>query len=570
MKCSDRLDYGRAGLGLSWLGLSWRALAGAALLLAGPAWAQYPGLIGKPAKAVPELRSVAVLEWTGEPGKPSASRLVPVAVYDGQQLNDGTLYLNRPEPMALGGGVEYELQTAGKPIGIYDVFGAADIKGSWQGFGAWKPLTAADSAKAKDAFNTSQLYTSDDNDNDRAPVLKRKHSKGTDTDDPKSTSESAGGNSGSGSGSGIGSTSDTSAKDAPSDPDRPKLKRKTGDSGGASGNASASNNTDAPTDPDRPTIRRQRNPDEAGMLETSTAAPDPDRPRLKRGKPDSLAVPETSRLTGYPPSLQQAVAVSDASNRAEHPWKYSWSNPDDEAKMKDALEAMARTALGLDPPAPKPVRKTATGQTPVRRKPVPLVPPEPVALADETFRVFELAYGSNATLVLTAASPLPDLPVKSQPEVAQVAATQPAAADRPIDPGDTAPVIQRGKPTVSSTTTAPVTAPKQAPAKTGTAKAGASKATKTVTPPAQKFVTLIAQPDLYGGIVVLYKSVTDAAHLDERPRMRLVDAVDAEGDNRGELLFELRGKDQRQFAMYRVLRGSAEQLFATVALPGAS
>ena len=66
---------------------------------------------------------------------------------------------------------------------------------------------------------------------------------------------------------------------------------------------------------------------------------------------------------------------------------------------------------------------------------------------------------------------------------------------------------------------------------------------------------------------MLYKSVTDAAHLDDKPRMRLVDAVDAMADNRGELLFELRGKTQRQFALFRVLRGSAEQLFATVALP---
>jgi hypothetical protein len=63
--------------------------------------------------------------------------------------------------------------------------------------------------------------------------------------------------------------------------------------------------------------------------------------------------------------------------------------------------------------------------------------------------------------------------------------------------------------------------------------------------------------------VVLFKSVTDAAHLDDTPRMRLVDAVDAMGDNRGELLFELRGQTQRQFALYRVLRGSAEKLFVT-------
>jgi hypothetical protein len=45
--------------------------------------------------------------------------------------------------------------------------------------------------------------------------------------------------------------------------------------------------------------------------------------------------------------------------------------------------------------------------------------------------------------------------------------------------------------------------------------------------------------------------------------MRLIDAVDAEGDNRGDLLFELRGQNQRQFALYRVLRGQATQVFAT-------
>jgi hypothetical protein len=59
------------------------------------------------------------------------------------------------------------------------------------------------------------------------------------------------------------------------------------------------------------------------------------------------------------------------------------------------------------------------------------------------------------------------------------------------------------------------------------------------------------------------KSVTDAAHLDDNPRMRLVDAVDAMADNRGELLFELRGLTERQFALYRVLRGQAARLFIT-------
>jgi hypothetical protein len=269
-------------------------------------------------------------------------------------------------------------------------------------------------------------------------------------------------------------------------------------------------------------------------METSNAAPDPDRPRLKRGKPAGLSVAEIPKLQGFPPSMQQAVAVSDASNHPEHPWKYTWANPEDEAKMKASLEDMARTALGLDaPPAPvKPVRKTAAG------KKVPLAPAkpaEPVALADERFRVFELAYGSSATLVLTASTPKAPLPDSTE--------------DSDSEPPP--PVIKRGKPVAS------------------TSKPAAQTAQTAIVPKAapQKFVTLVAQPDLYGGVMVLFKSVTDSAHLDQTPRMRLVDAVDAMADNRGELLFELRGDSQRQFALFRVLRGSAEQLFATVGIP---
>jgi hypothetical protein len=188
--------------------------------------------------------------------------------------------------------------------------------------------------------------------------------------------------------------------------------------------------------------------------------------------------------------MQQAVAVSDAKNRPEHPWNYTWSNPDDEAKMKSALEDIARKALGLNPPPPPPSPKKTATKAPVRKsaKPAP-PPPPPATLEGEQFRVFELSYGSVATLVLQAHT--------------------------------AGPLAQ------------------------------------------QKFVTLVAQPDLYGNVLVLLKSVTDGAHLDDTPRMRLVDAVDAMADNRGELLFELRGATQRQFALYRVLRGQAEKLFVT-------
>jgi len=78
-----------------------------------------------------------------------------------------------------------------------------------------------------------------------------------------------------------------------------------------------------------------------------------------------------------------------------------------------------------------------------------------------------------------------------------------------------------------------------------------------------RFVTLVAQVNMQGEPEIALKNVTDAAHLDRTPRMRLVDAVDAEASNRASLLFELRAQNSRQFALYRVIGGQATQTFLT-------
>jgi hypothetical protein len=82
-----------------------------------------------------------------------------------------------------------------------------------------------------------------------------------------------------------------------------------------------------------------------------------------------------------------------------------------------------------------------------------------------------------------------------------------------------------------------------------------------------KYVTLIAQPDFNGVPKVLFKSVTDDDHLDVTPKMRLVDAVDARANNRGDLVFELRSHRDREFVIYRIAGGQAEQVFTTGSLP---
>jgi hypothetical protein len=493
------LHYGRAGRGASlqsksafWTTRTLVVVLG--LFVTAGASAQYPGQITKKDKDTPELRAVAVLEWTGDLSKPKTSRLVPITVFDGEQLQDGGVYLARPQPLAVDAGVEYMLQKNGARLGLFDVQNAGQEQGSWVGFGTWKPTPVA---KPKPAPVMDQGKV--DAEASDKPTLHRKHSGDTSSNGGDSGSSSGGPASApdpdrptlhkkssdddSANTNSSSTPSSTSGSTPASDPDRPTLHKgpdASQTSGTDSGNSSASASV-----PDRPQLKRgkQKQAADEGYVESLNTT-DPDRPRLMRGKSTGGGPEVTPTLLGLPSDMEQAVAVSDPKNRPEHPWGYSWSDPADEVKMKAALEDLARTALGIQPkPAPAPKRTTTTR---ARSKPVPSAPHP---LTDEEFRVFELAYGSGATLVLTA---------------------------------------------------------------------------HTDGPPAQqKYVTLIAQPDLYGSLLVLFKSVTDGAHLDDTPRMRLVDAVDAMADNRGELLFELRGQTQRQFALYRVLRGTAKELFVT-------
>ncbi|MGA7258118.1 MAG: hypothetical protein WBX09_15850 [Terracidiphilus sp.] len=448
------------------------AFACSALCLAAvPVAAQYSGQVSDQTRKTAELRAVAVLEWTGEPGKPKTCRLVPVSIYDGNQLQDAGVYMARPQPLSLDPEVEYQLKKDGKTIGLFDIKNAGQEEGSWVGFGDWKALP-----KPKPAWKPAKVDEDNDWNSDDKPVLHRRA--GAD-------SKSKGGTS-SGSGSG---------NNAPAqDPDRPTLHRPSGDSSGGQQPDSAGT---APVDPDRPVLiePKPQKPvqpdDDVAHVDSLPNISDSDRPRLIPGKPADMGPKVTPTLMGLPPDMQQAVAVSDAKTTPDHPWNFSWANPDDELKMKAQMEEIAQKAL--TPPAPAAPAKTTSKHSSAKKKTAPPPPAEPVPLRDEQFRVFELAYGTGATMVLSA---------------------------------DTGGALAQ-----------------------------------------EKFVTLIAQPDLYGNILVLFKNVTDGAHLDETPRMRLVDAVDAMADNRGELLFELRGETQRQFALYRVLRGEAKQLFVTSAGP---
>jgi hypothetical protein len=75
------------------------------------------------------------------------------------------------------------------------------------------------------------------------------------------------------------------------------------------------------------------------------------------------------------------------------------------------------------------------------------------------------------------------------------------------------------------------------------------------------FVTLVAREDVNGDLHKAFSNVTDSQHLEVAPRMELIDAVDADGDGRGELLFRQISDAGRAFSIYRVIGDQLYPLF---------
>ena len=73
--------------------------------------------------AAPEkvTRAIGVYEYVGDLEHPKAARLIPVSLFIGGHFEDAGVYLARPIPFALDGGLRYELQQAGVRKDYLDV-----------------------------------------------------------------------------------------------------------------------------------------------------------------------------------------------------------------------------------------------------------------------------------------------------------------------------------------------------------------------------------------------------------------------------------------------------------------
>ncbi len=71
----------------------------------------------------------------------------------------------------------------------------------------------------------------------------------------------------------------------------------------------------------------------------------------------------------------------------------------------------------------------------------------------------------------------------------------------------------------------------------------------------------MARDDIYGDLHKVLASVTDTNHFDVLSKLELIDAVDADGDGRGELLFRQVSDAGSAFVLYRVIGDQLWPLF---------
>jgi hypothetical protein len=340
-----------------------------------PAMAQYPGHVNENQQQnTTHLRATAVLEYTGQLGKINQSRLVPIAVWDGVQYQPGGLYLAQPAPLAVLSGTQYELESTGRPQGFFNVKNAEDVAGLWIGVGSYEAPPAPKPRAPLSASN--HTYEIRDADPDKP------HFAHVPADDQNQNGAPA-----------------TTAKNAPPvDPDRPTLHDRSGSESSAGTDNSSGSSNQPDVDPDRPTFHRRS--ETASLPSANQSAVDPDRPHLSYTEPteqEKLAKPDA--LIGVPMDMHQMIGVSDIRPLDTESWVFTWSNPDDEAKMKAALEQIAQQALA--PPPPPATLPSKVNTSAHRRTHQPPPPPLPM-LTDEEFRAYNLSFGGGATMVLSA------------------------------------------------------------------------------------------------------------------------------------------------------------------------
>ncbi len=425
------------------------------------------------------------------------ARLIPIAIMMDGKFYDAGSYKATPVPMALDFGIVYEGFRSGVSQGVFTITQPGQLNHVWIAEGTWLPAGMR-------APETSKKYSTPviaDDDKDGPPVLHRRAEKADSDGDGKEKSK------------------DDKGKDKNSDKDKSKDEAKGATSAGS---PSGPAGTSAPVPAPAPDTAKAPAAPEAGKAAASAPEAeenisDPNRPRLRRGKPDPSTRHEA--FTTFDPLTDVGPVGASVST----------GSPKSDVKAKDPASAAVTFTF-------VPAISDAGG-------------PDPRPYTYEVKPAEEAIYRNK---MLDLAGFL----LRNQGGVAADAAPAGKKTSGNKSPGKSAKPPKAAFEDVKlrifdlSNSNQPILVMS---AKTGPPAGGG---TGNLAVP--KEVTLIARTDLEGELHKLFFSQTDSGHLDVTPRMELIDAVDADGDGRGELLFRRTFDSGSAYAIYRV---TADQLW---------
>jgi hypothetical protein len=454
-------------------------------------------------------RAIGVVEFL--PG--GGMRLVPIALWIEGHYYDASLYGANPEPMAVEPRTVYEAQSLGEPTGTFTITEPKQVNGSWVADGTWQPHLAMDekmaSQAAKDAAKSkdspSKVVMTGDADSGR-PVLKRAPGSAADSTTSGQPAPSTSGQS-------------TPPATTGSDSDKPVMKRPASDSSskptmGPTDDAPASSSTTAST----------------AKSQTQVDDHDPNRPVLKRPPPSTPAPASggsggTSSTGTTSTGTTQAAAASDDNDpsrpvlsRTKVVKPQTPATPEAPATKANSASVASMKAARAYPAVSDAgqyqTRPLLYSMTPGERQ---IQEQQALKLAMDDIRAFAAKRNTPAI-----------------PKNATITDYDVRAYD----------LDYSNSPTVVLTAKLPVADAKgQVPANFS------------------YFVTIVARVDINDQAQKIFSSVTDSRHLDAFPRMELIDALDADSNGRGDLLFRQYSDVGISYGIYRVSPYQIEKIF---------
>ena len=441
-------------------------------------------------------RALGVLQM-GSNGKAS---LVPVAILINGKFWDAGAYKADPVPMALDYGTIYEAERTGNSLGLFTVAGALRRNNSasgtlapWIGTGTWRPNgSEPDKKPAKADAVPVGIDTSE------GPPRLTRDNASKDKPPDSATKPSTSSTAGSGTPSSSGSGGSSGSSDGPPRLTKPASSPDTTTSSAPGGSAPSA---DGKTDNKKASESKAES--KATIPASDSGASEGNRPKLRRGKPAESFADED--VPGY--SKVDATSSTSDSNKAA-------------AAAQGDVQLVPAISDAGGPEIRSFVFQWLNGEEDDRRK-------QMTDLAKDQLRAY-IAARAKATIT---------------PAPARSTAARSAA--KPKDPVLENVHMVAYDVWLSNQPVLILSAEgHRAPPAPGTAHSGIEAET-------QYSVLIVAYPDIYNNLHKLYVGITDKFHLDITPRLELVDAVDADGDGRGELLFRQTSDQGTGWVVYR-------------------